>query len=140
VSDVADEGDQRAVDEHGRDHGDVGRVVLACPVRVVDDECVAGLDPAGKDAPDLVHLRAERADMQRLRHPLRHHPPVAVEDGEGEILAFLDDGRIAGAQHVERQLAGNLQRRLVNDFEIDRVQSTARAMVGRPCAITFAPI
>ena len=72
-------------------------------------------------AADFVHLRGERPDMQRLRNALRHHAALRVEDRESEILAFLDDGGIAGAQHVERELARDLQGRLVDDFEIDGV-------------------
>src|SRR5262245_10883621 len=60
--------------------------------------------------------------MQRLRDALRHQAADAVEDGEGEILAFLDDGGIARAQHVERELARDLQGGLIDDFEVDGVQ------------------
>src|SRR5215469_15413668 len=60
--------------------------------------------------------------MQRLRDALRHQAACAVEDGEGEILAFLDDGRITRAQHVERELARDLQGGLIDDFEVDGVQ------------------
>jgi hypothetical protein len=123
LRDVADERHQRAVDEDRRDDGDVGGVVLARPVRVVDDVGVAGRHPAGKRAPDLVDLRAERTDVQGLRHALRHHAAVPVENREGEILAFLDDGRIAGPQHVQGQLARDLVRRLMNDLEIDGVHA-----------------
>jgi hypothetical protein len=42
-------------------------------------------------------------------------------------LALLDDRGVAGAQHVERQLARNLQRRLVDDFEIDGVHCSSSA-------------
>src|SRR5262245_58837740 len=98
-------------------------MVLTGLVRVVDDEGVAGRDGVAEAPPDLVHLRRQWADVQRLRNALRHHAALAVEDGEGEILALLDDGRIAGAQHVERELARDLQRRLVDDFEVDGVQS-----------------
>src|SRR5262249_43352745 len=41
---------------------------------------------------------------------------------EGEVLALLDDGRVAGAQHVEGELARDLQGGLVDDFKIDGVQ------------------
>ena len=79
---------------------------------------------ASAEAPaDLVHLRRQRTDMQRLRNALRDHAASAVgADGEGEILTFLDDGRIARPQHVERKLARDLQRGLIDDFEVDGVQ------------------
>ena len=68
---------------------------------MVDDEGVARLDLAAVAPADLVHLRRQRPDMQRLRNALRDHAAVAVEDREGEILAFLDDGGIARAQHID---------------------------------------
>src|SRR5262249_352142 len=61
-------------------------------------------------------------DVQRLRNTLRHHAAIAIEDREGEVLALLDDGGIARAQHVERELARDLQRGLIDDFEVDGVQ------------------
>ena len=121
VRDVADEADDPLAHEHRRDDGDVGRVVLAGLVGMVDDEGVARLDRIAKAPADFVHLRRQRPDMQRLRNALRHHAALAVEDREGEILALLDDGGIARAQHVERELAGDLERGLVDDFEIDGV-------------------
>ena len=121
VGDIADEADDPFAHEHRRDHGHVGRVVLAGLVGVVDDEGVARLDRTAEAPADLVHLRRQRPDMQRLRDALRHHAALAVEDREGEVLALLDDGRIARAQHVERELAGDLQGGLVDDFEVDGV-------------------
>src|ERR1041384_2563745 len=59
--------------------------------------------------------------MERLRNALRHHAAGGIEDREGEVLAFLDDGRIARAQHVERELARDLQCGLIDDFEVDGV-------------------
>ena len=126
MGDVADEADQPLADEYRRDHGDVGRVVLAGLVGMVDDESVARLGRVAEAPADLVHLRRQRPDMQRLRNALRDHAAGAVEDGEGEVLAFLDDGRIARAQHVERELARDLQRGLIDDFEVDGVQSGLR--------------
>ncbi len=120
VRGIADIADEAAVDEHRRDDADVGRMVLAGLVGMIDDEGIARRG-VGKAAADFVDLRGERPDMQRLRNALRHHAALRVEDREGEILAFLDDGGIAGAQHVERQLARDLQGRLVDDFEIDGV-------------------
>jgi len=72
-------------------------------------------------AADFVDLGRERPDMQRLRNALRHHAALRVEVRESEILAFLDDGRIAGAQHVERELARDLQGGLIDDLEVDGV-------------------
>ena len=92
---------------------------------MIDDEGVARLGVIAKAPADFVHLRVQRPDVQRLRNALRHHPALRVEDREGEILAFLDDGRIARPQHVERELAGDLQGRLVDDFEVDGVQRAA---------------
>ena len=120
VRGVADIADEAIVEEHRRDDGDVGRVVLAGLIGMIDDEGVARRG-IGKAAADFVHLRGQRADMQRLRNALRHHAALRVEDREGEVLAFLDDGGIAGAQHVERELTRDLQRRLVDDFKIDGV-------------------
>src|SRR5215510_5137279 len=96
-------------------------MVLAGLIGVVDDEGVARLDVAAVAPADLLHLRGQRPDMQRLGNALRDHAAFAVEDGEGEILALLDDGGIARAQHIDRKLAGDLQRGLVDDFEIDGV-------------------
>ena len=121
VGDVADEAEQPLADEYRRDDGDVGRMILAGLVGVVDDESVARLGRVAEAPADLVHLRRQRTDMQRLRNALRDHAAGAVEDGEGEILAFLDDGRIARPQHVERKLARDLQRGLIDDFEVDGV-------------------
>ena len=73
VRDIADEGDEPLVHEHRRDDGHVGRVVLAGAIGMVDDEGVALLDLAAKAPADLVHLRRQRADMERLRDALRHH-------------------------------------------------------------------
>ena len=121
VRDIADEADEPPVCEHWRDHRDVGRVVLAGLVGMIDDEGIARLDAVAVAPADLVHLSRQRPDMQRLRNALRHHAAFAVEDGEGEILALLDDGGVARAQHVERELARDLQRRLVDHLEIDGV-------------------
>ena len=120
VRGVADIADNFVVDEHRRDDGDVGRMVLARLVRMIDDE---GVPRRGvrKATTDFGDLGGKRSDMQRLRNALRHHARFRIEDREGEILAFLDDGRIARAQHIERQLARDLQGRLVDDFEIDSV-------------------
>ena len=122
VRDVADEADDALAREHRRDDGHVGGVVLAGLVGMVDDEGVAGRGIAAIAPADLVHLCRQRPDMQGLRNALRHHAAVAVEDGEGEILALLDDRRIARAEHVEGELASDLQRRLIDDFEVDGVQ------------------
>src|SRR4051794_2947379 len=88
---------------------------------MIDDEGIARLGRIAEAPPDLVYLRRQRPDMERLRNALRHHAPGAVEDREGEVLAFLDDGRIARAQHVERELTRDLQRGLMDDFEVDGV-------------------
>ena len=125
VRDVADVAGDPPAHEDRRDHGDVGRVVLAGLVGMIDDEGVARLGVVAEAPADFVHLRVERPDMQRLRNALRDHAALRVEDREGEVLAFLDDGRIARAQHVERELAGDLQGRLVDDFEVDGVQRPA---------------
>ena len=121
VRDVADEADDPLAHEYRRDDGDVGRVVLAGLVGMVDDEGVARLGRIAEAPADLVHLRRQRSDMQGLRNALRHHAAGVVEHREGEILALLDDGGIARAQHVERELAGDLQRGLIDDFEVDGV-------------------
>jgi hypothetical protein len=121
VRDIADEAGEPLAHEHRRDHGHVGRMVLAGLVGVVDDEGVARLDAAAETPADFGDLRRQRPDMQWLRNALRHHAAVGIEHREGEVLALLDDGGIARAQHVERELTGDLQRGLINDFEIDRV-------------------
>src|SRR5215468_11171490 len=89
---------------------------------MIDDESIARFGHIAEATADLVHLRRQRPDMQRLRDPLCHQAASVVEDGEGEILAFLDDGGITRAQHVEREFARDLQGRLINDFEVDGVQ------------------
>src|SRR5262245_25993178 len=89
---------------------------------MIDDESIARFGRIAEAPADLVHLCRQRPDMQRLRDALRDQAASAVEDGEGEILAFLDDGGIARAQHVERELARDLQGRLINDFEVYVVQ------------------
>ena len=96
---------------------------------MIDDEGVARLGRIAEAPPDLVHLRRQRPDMERLRNALRDHAPGAVEDREGEVLAFLDDGRIARAQHVERELARDLQRGLIDDFEVDGVHGRILGLV-----------
>ena len=131
VGDVADEADQPSADEHRRDHGDVGGMVLAGLVGMVDDEGIARLGGVAEAPADLVHLGRQGPDMQRLRNALRDHAPGAVENGEGEILAFLDDGRIARAQHVERELARDLQRRLIDDLKVDGVHAASSARHAR---------
>src|ERR1700745_447598 len=92
---------------------------------MIDDESIAGLGRSAEAPADLVHLWRQRPDMQRLRDALRHQAASAVEDGEGEILAFLDDGGITRAQHVERELARDLQGRLIDDFEVDGVHRSS---------------
>ncbi len=89
---------------------------------MIDDEGIARLGVIAEAPTDLVHLRVQRPDMQRLRNALRNHPALDIEDRKGEILAFLDDGRIAGPQHVERKLASDLQGRLIDDFKVNGVQ------------------
>src|SRR6516164_1567408 len=122
VGDVADEAEEPLTDEQRRDDGDVGGMVLAGLIGMIDDESIARLGRIAEAPADLVHLRCQRPDMQRLRDALRHQAAYAVEDGEGEILAFLDYGGIARAQHVERELARDLQGGLIDDFEVDGVQ------------------
>src|SRR5262249_21422858 len=116
------EADQPLTHEQRRDDGDVGGMVLAGLIGMINDESIARLDGIAEAPADLVYLRRQRSDMQRLRDALRHQAADAVEDGEGEILAFLDDGGIARAQHVERELARDLQGGLIDDFEVDGVQ------------------
>src|SRR5262249_54950906 len=96
-----------------------------------DDEGIARRDAALIGAPDLADLRSERADVQRLWHALRHHAPLGIADREGEVLALLDDRGVAGAQHVERELARDLRRRLVDDLEVARVHGALIPLTSR---------
>ena len=132
MGDIADEPEEPLAREHRRDDGDIGRVVLTGLVGVVHNERITWLDGLPEAATDLVHLRRQRPDVERLRDALRHHAARGIEDGEGEILAFLDDSGIARAQHVERELAGDLQGRLIDDFEIDGVHEPRPSRRVRP--------
>jgi len=91
VGDVADECGQPFAREYRRDHGDVGRMILAGLIGVIDDESVTGMDCASETPANFVHLRRERSDMQGLGNALRHHAALAIKDGKREVLAFLDD-------------------------------------------------
>ena len=99
---------------------------------MIDDKGVARVDPAPENPADFIDLRRQRANMERLGHPLRHHAPAPVENGEGEVLAFLDDGGITGPQHVQGEFAGDLQRGLVDHFKVNGDQCVSPRGCG-PC-------
>ena len=125
---------QLAAKKHRRDDGHVGGVILTGLVRVIEHVGIAGRHAVFELTQYLLGLRRDTADMQRLRHPLGHHAPVSVKDRKGEVLALLDHRRVAGAQHVERQLLGNLYGRPVDDFHLYRIHSYNRSGSNRSTA------
>src|SRR5260370_42359293 len=108
-------------------------MVRAGAVRVVDDIGVARRKFARKSPPDLIDLCTERPNVQGLRHALRHQAALSVKNRKGEVLALLNDGGVAGPQHVKCQLARHLMRGMMNDLEIDGVH------VGSPDDLSERP-
>ena len=72
--------------------------------------------------PDFVHLRVQRPDVQRLRMPCATIRPWASKIAKVKSWLSLMMVEVARPQHVERELASDLQGRLVDHFEIDGVQ------------------
>ena len=73
VRDRAAEAEQRAVDEHRRDHRDVRRVRAAALIGMIDQEGVALRDGAAELREHGGAAGRKRADMQRQHHMLRDH-------------------------------------------------------------------
>jgi hypothetical protein len=93
VGDIADEADQPLGGEHRRNHGDVGRVVLARLVGMIDDEGIAQARWRRGSARRIsFDLAAKGPICSGCGMPARPCAPAPSKIGEGEILAFLDDG------------------------------------------------
>ena len=84
---------------------------------------------------------AHRDEMRRLREGLRDAAQLRVEERAGEVGAGLDVGRERRAPDGDRHLLGDVDQRVADDLEGDRIHGgldparAAGTMLG-PCAVS----
>ena len=111
--------------EERREDLQVGRVGAA-HVRVVGQECVAGVDVV---APLLENGLQRELHQPELRGDLlgvRDHPPVGGEQAAVEVEHLADDRRVRRAVLDHRHLLGDVVERAGQDLLRDRVDRRGR--------------
>ncbi len=117
--------------EHRRDHGDVGQV-RAAVVRRVEHIDVARLHPAAILADHRPHALPHRAQVHRHMRRVGDQVSLPVEDGAGEIEPLLDVHRVGGVRQTQAHLLGDGHVKVVEDFELDRIDAGADRRARRP--------
>ena len=94
-------------------------------VGIVDHEDVAGRHALQADLPnDLFHRKhAQPHERRHVELALAHQISVAVGDGAGEVLAFVDRRRVGALRHHQRHLRAHRFEGVPHDLERGRVHS-----------------
>src|SRR5262249_35202817 len=124
-----EEGDELAIEEGGRDHGDVVEVPGALP-RIVGDVGVALRHLLAGDLPDEVeHRLRHRIDMaRRAGHRLSQHLALRREATGREVARLAYGGREGGAEQRHRLLLDD------GDEAVPHHLQTDIGNVGHRCA------
>ena len=101
-----------------RDEGDVGQVGAA-EVGVVEDDDVPWREAVGEGLQGGLDGGGHRAEVDGLVGGLGDHFGGGVEEGAGEVLAFLHVGGVAGALEGHAHLLGDGDEHVLEDFEAD---------------------
>ncbi len=121
VRDRAAEAEQRAADEHRRDHRHVRRVRAAALIGMVDQEGVALGDGVAVCREHRGAAGRKGADMQRQHDVLGDHVALRIHQRAGGILQLAHDGGEAGAEQRVLHLLHDAGEARLDDFEIDGV-------------------
>lgn len=130
---VAARGDQEAecpsgiarlVEHRGHD-GHVGQVGAAV-VRVVDGVHVAGPQVVRAPPQDLLDGLAHGAEVDGDVGRVGDEVALGVEEGAGEVEAFLDVDRVGGVLQAHAHLLGDGHEEAVEDLQEDRVHVRPR--------------
>ncbi len=125
VGNAAAKAEQRAIDEHGRNDGDVGRVRAAAVIGVIDQKGVAFRDGVAKCFEHRAAAGRKCSDMQRQHDMLGDDIAVAVHQGAGGILGFADDRRETGAEQRILHFLDDAAQTGLDDFEVDSIDGSA---------------
>lgn len=107
---------------HSPHQGDVRQ--MAAPAEgIVDNKDVAGGE--GVAAKGMGHGAGHGAEMNRDVGGLGDQVAVSVENGAGEILAFLDVGGKRRAGEDDSHLFGNRGKQFVADLDLDGIHGVA---------------
>jgi len=89
--------------------------------RVVQDEHVAGFDPAGEGLFDRRHRRRHRAEVTGQGQPLRHQFPRTVEHRGRVIHVVLQHTRIGRPEDRQRHLVGDRENRILEQLKFNGI-------------------
>ena len=121
MGDVADEADQLAAMEGGRDGVEI-HDVLAAAVRIVGDDDVPRRQVLLTEFPDqFPHRDLETGQQAGRMVRLGHRLPFRVRDDAGNVLDFRDDRRAAGAHQRIAHLVGYLFGRVADHLHRDEI-------------------
>jgi hypothetical protein len=121
VRDRAAEAEQRAADEHRRDHRHIRRMRAAALIGMIDQEGVTFGDGVAIGLEHRGAARRKRADMQRQHDVLGDYVALRIHQRAGGILRLAHDGGEAGAEQRVLHLLHDTGETRLDDFKIDGV-------------------